>query len=323
MKTVPLSRFGAILFAMIALGNLAPMHGQKAGDQRGVQVATPNRPGKPSLPSPIGPYYALVIGNNNYKNLNKLKTAVNDAKAVGQLLHDRFGFQTKVLYDATRASILDALDDYQRTLPEKSNLLIYYAGHGHKDVAAQRAYWLPVDAQRDHSPNWISSTEITDKLRAIPSRHILVIADSCWSGDLSMASMLSRGGRVAKSEHDAMVAKMLNLKSRHIMSSGGDEPVSDSGTAGHSVFSAALLQSLSDMESDNFTAEDLLVERVKPRVAGRSQQVPEYATIREAYAALGDFVFFRSENPAAKGQEALSDLLKELPASNAEVWSQP
>ena len=27
-------------------------------------------------------YYALIIGNNNYKHLPKLKTAVNDAKAV-------------------------------------------------------------------------------------------------------------------------------------------------------------------------------------------------------------------------------------------------
>src|SRR5882724_6847341 len=114
MKTVPLSRFGAILFAMIALGNLAPMHGQKAGDQRGVQVATPNRPGKPSLPSPIGPYYALVIGNNNYKDFNKLQTAVGDATDVARLLQDRFGFETHVLLDATRGDILEALDAYQR-----------------------------------------------------------------------------------------------------------------------------------------------------------------------------------------------------------------
>src|SRR6266700_6462039 len=292
MSMISLSRFGAILF-VAGLGNLATVHGQAASPQRGVQAVTPGAPAPSASLAPIGPYYALVIGNNNYKQLNKLQTAVGDAKSVAQLLHDRYGFQTKVLFDATRADILDALDDYQRSLPEASNLLIYYAGHGQKDVAAQRAYWLPVDAQPDHSPNWINAVEITDKLRAIPARHILVIADSCWSGDLTMRSA---GAGITSIEHDALLVKMLTLKSRHIMSSGGDEPVADGGGNGHSVFTGALLQSLNDIEGDNFSAEALLEQRVKPRVAGKSQQTPEYAIVRDSDADLGDFVFFRSKD---------------------------
>jgi len=286
------------------LSNLATVQGQTAVRQRGVQGVAPPQP---VSASPIGPYYALVIGNNNYKKLNKLQTAVSDADAVAQLLHDHFGFQTKILHDATRANILNALDDYQRMLPEKSNLLIYYAGHGHKDVAAGRAYWLPVDAQPDHSPNWINAVEITDKLRAIRSRHILVIADSCWSGDFTLISLAGKSGSfgvgafgtktgsaITPSEHNALLATTLALKSRHIMSSGGDEPVADGGGAGHSVFAGVLLQSLDDMKDDSFTGEALLVQRVKPRVAGRAQQMPEYAVVRDSASDLGDFVFFRS-----------------------------
>src|SRR5260370_38550989 len=44
-----------------------------------------------------GPYYALVIGNNNYRYLNKLQTAVNDAKEVSQLVRDNYGFSSKAL----------------------------------------------------------------------------------------------------------------------------------------------------------------------------------------------------------------------------------
>ncbi len=33
----------------------------------------------------------------------------------------------------------------------------------------------------------------------------------------------------------------------------------------------------------------------KPRVAGRSQQTPQYAIVRDSDADLGDFVFFRSK----------------------------
>jgi hypothetical protein len=260
--------------------------------QRGVQDVTPTV--ESTLLSPIGPYYALVIGNNNYRELGKLQTAVDDARAVAQLLHDRFGFQTAILNDATRAQILTALDDY-RSLPEKSNLLIYYAGHGHKDVDAHRAYWLPVDAEKNHTPNWINATEITDAIRAIRSRHVLIISDSCWSGDLTMRST---GAAITSREHNAMLAKILTLKSRHIMSSGGDEPVADGGGNGHSVFTGVLLQSLKDREGDSFAAETLLVQKIKPRVAGRSQQTPDYAIVRDSDGDLGDFVFFRTKNIA-------------------------
>jgi uncharacterized caspase-like protein len=300
MSTIPMSRFWAVLFLMVGMGSLSTIHSQTASTQRGVQEATQTpSSSSSSSPSPIGPYYALIIGNNNYKELNKLQTAVGDAKALEQLLREGFGFQTRTLYDATRSQILDALDDYQSTLPEKSNLLIYYAGHGNKDVAAHRAYWLPVDAQRNHSPNWINAVEITDKLRAIPARHVLVIADSCWSGDLAMRS---GGAFITSLEHNAVLARSLTLKSRHIMSSGGDEPVADGGGGGHSVFTGALLQSLNDMDGDSFTAESLLVQRIKPRVAGRSEQTPEYAMIRDSDADLGDFVFFRSKSKGSTPQ---------------------
>src|SRR5262250_863014 len=95
--------------------------------QRGVRDVSPEAI---STTFSTGPYYALVIGNNDYAILGKLQTAVNDATAVAQLLQGRYGFQTKVLKNATRNDILSALADYRRTLTENSNLLIYYAGHG-------------------------------------------------------------------------------------------------------------------------------------------------------------------------------------------------
>src|SRR5713101_5208749 len=77
-----------------------------------------------------GPYYALVIGNNDYRYLHKLQTAVNDANAVAQMLRDRYGFTTQILLNATRDQIYNALFGYRTTLPDNANLLIYYAGHG-------------------------------------------------------------------------------------------------------------------------------------------------------------------------------------------------
>jgi len=297
-KIEPLG-FSIALFVVAGLASFSVVQARTAAPQRGVQDIT--APAS-SAPAPVGPYYALVIGNNNYQHLPKLQTAVNDAKDVALLLRDGFGFQTKVLYDATRSQIIEAIDSY-RALPEKSNLVIYYAGHGWNDKDADRAYWLPVDAEAHQRPNWINSTDITDGIHAIRSRHILVISDSCLSGDLTKRRV---GGGITSEDLNAKLASALKLKSRHIMSSGGDEPVADVGANEHSVFANALLESLRDMEGDAFTGETLLHQRVEPRVVRRSRQNPQYLLLRESDADLGDFVFFRSKNTQAGKALAVS-----------------
>ena len=94
-----------------------------------------------------GNYYALVIGNNNYKYLEKLETAQKDARNVAEILKLRYGFDTNLLLDADRDAILDAINDFRGILKQDDQFLIYYAGHGSFDKIASKAYWLPVDAQ--------------------------------------------------------------------------------------------------------------------------------------------------------------------------------
>jgi tetratricopeptide (TPR) repeat protein len=259
--------------------------------QRGVQDMSSS----PTSSLQPGPYYALVIGNNNYRYLNKLQTSVNDANAVAQLLREGYGFQTTVLLDADRDQILTALVEYRTTLPENSNLLIYYAGHCHHDRDTDEAYWLPVNAQADNSANWISADDITRDVRAIPSAHVLVISDSCYSGYLVRAA----DAAIEPKERGAYLKKMLKSKSRNLMSSGGDEPVADSGAPGHSVFAWAILESLRQMEDDNFTAADLFQRFIQPGVGGRSDQLPQYSLIRNSGHEYGDFVFSRSSGSVA------------------------
>jgi hypothetical protein len=281
------NRVFRISLIIVGLLNSFIAHAQTASSNRGVQVA--NSSPAPSLQ--IGTYYALIIGNQNYKNLPKLQTPINDAKEMAQLLQERYRFQTKVILDADRSRILTALGEYRRTLPENSNLLIYYAGHGHHDPDADEAYWLPIDAQADNNANWISADDITRDVRAIRSSHVLVISDSCYSGYL----VGSRSAKVGFNpvEMHAFLAKMLSSKSRNLMSSGGDEPVEDAGAPGHSVFAAAILGGLRRIEEANFTASDLFQRFIQPKVGGQSRQVPQYSEIRNSGHEYGDFVFSR------------------------------
>ncbi len=73
--------------------------------------------------------------------------------------------------------------------------------------------------------------------------------------------------------------------------SGGNEPVSDSGNGGHSVFADAFLKALKEEDKTSFTAEELYYGYIKKSIAGKSDQVPEYNTIKNSGHDGGDFVF--------------------------------
>lgn len=282
MRNIPLSQLVMIVLAVLCAG---PQGTQAQKPTRGVVDASQTR----SIATGLGSYEALVIGNNDYRYLGKLQTAINDADSVAKVLHDRYGFKTRILHNATRDDIITAMVEYRRRLPDDSSLLIYYAGHGHLDREVDEAYWLPIDADRDNNENWISADDITRNVRAIHSLHVLIISDSCYSGTIT------RDANVSLLSHDKekVIARMLRSKSRTLMASGGNEPVADSGGgAGHSVFAGALLQGLRDMQDGEFTA-DSLFETIRPRVAGRSEQVPKYDYIRNSGHDDGDFVFSR------------------------------
>ena len=55
-------------------------------------------------------------------------------------------------------------------LNENDSLLIYYAGHGYSDHAADKAYWLPVDADSIYSSNRIIADELTTDVRVQNAR---------------------------------------------------------------------------------------------------------------------------------------------------------
>jgi uncharacterized caspase-like protein len=237
-----------------------------------------------------GHFFALVIGINNYQHLPKLSTAVQDAQALATILHDQYGFRTTLLTDATRDQITRAMNDYRHTLDENASLLIYYAGHGMYDKDADKAYWLPVDADRDDNSRWLMADDITTEVKVIPARHVLIISDSCYSGGMTREIAPS----YTQEERQRFLEKMVLGKSRTLMSSGALEPVSDEGGGGHSVFTGALLKALGSSSDQVFSAGGLFDQYVQVSVAGRSDQTPQYIPIRNSGHDFGDFVFVRS-----------------------------
>ena len=111
------------------------------------------------------------------------------------------------------------------------------------DKQTQRGYWLPINAQRSIKSNWVANEDITSELKAIAAKHVLIVADSCYSGTLTRSLDL---GSMRVGGLQEWVERMAQRRSRTVLTSGGLEPVLDSGGGVHSVFAQAFLRSLEE-----------------------------------------------------------------------------
>jgi len=259
------------------------------------EVSTPTQvtakiPEKKAPVPTAGHYHAFIIGINNYKNLPKLQTAIHDAQELDRVLREQYGFTTTLLIDPGRDAIMDGFNRIRAEIGPEDNLLIYYAGHGEFDESVNKAYWLPSDAKPDSDTKWIIVDNITSNIKRMAAKHVLVVADSCYSGTLTRAAITQL--RSAK-EKQRFLDKMKKRSSRTLMSSGGNEPVSDGGGEGHSIFARAFISALKNPEVREFTAEQLFYDQIKERVAGTAEQVPEYNIIKNSGHEGGDFVFIQ------------------------------
>jgi uncharacterized protein len=244
----------------------------------------------------FGRYYALIIGNQNYDQLENLTTPRYDAERAAKILKDRYGFTVQVIEDANDVAMLQALNDLNGVLKANDNLLIYYAGHGFrlKSDKVESGYWLPRNA--DKPPNdtfWVPNEQITSHIGRLPAKRILVVADSCYAGLLSTDPSFFFLDKPTEVSADYISFK-LPKRSRLLIASGGDNPVLDTGGQGNSMFAKAFLDVL---ESNNgIMAAPALFSMVQGKVKegalrNHFSQQPEFKSIKGAGHEVGDFFF--------------------------------
>ena len=247
-----------------------------------------------------GKRYALIIANQDYKDgeYGRLATPLADAAALAERLERKFDFKTAaqvggqavslVLKNATKADMDRAFSRLRKILTPADSVLVFYAGHGIYEKETDQAYWLPVDAEAGEPQTWVSAHDVQAAIQRLEVRHVLVVADSCFSGGFRR-----RGGDVEDKSAMSRVQFLTNSMtraSRTFISSGDNEPVADGGGRGHSLFARSLLDAL-DKENKPFTAGELFQAHIKAMVVGKSGQSPQYFPMKEGHAG-GEFVFF-------------------------------
>jgi len=227
---------------------------------------------------------ALLIANMAYaKPIPALETPGPDADAIAQILRERFGYATVVLRNGSKADIARALNRLAGEVGVEDSVLIYYAGHGYLYDETNMGYWLPVDASVQTAAGWISNADIARFLTAIPARQLMLISDSCYSGTLTRELRVTRAETI-----DAPA--VLRKRSVLVLTSGGEEPVSDEGRQGHSIFAGHLIRVVSSTQGLAPGAQ--VFAEVRRAVTREFPQTPQYgAALSAGHTAGGEYLF--------------------------------
>src|SRR6202049_97655 len=146
---------------------------------------------------------ALVIGNNDYKNVPKLQKAVNDARTMGNTLK-QLGFSVMVAENQTRQAFSETLLAFDKAVEPGDTAFFFYAGHGF-EIAGQN-FLLPVDVPaategqeelvRDAS---VLADRIIERLQNKKARTAILVFDACRNNPFERAGprAVAGGGGLA------------------------------------------------------------------------------------------------------------------------------
>jgi len=143
---------------------------------------------------------AVVIGNKNYKRASTVDFAHNDADAIKSYLTSAMGFRERnifLLKDATQGELNQMFGSeanpqggelWRSAIEGRSNVFVYYSGHGVPDLATRQPFLLPQDGNPNVSESGYALQTLYRNLEGVrekigSSRQLIVMLDACFTGE--------------------------------------------------------------------------------------------------------------------------------------------
>lgn len=264
---------------------------------------------RPTEDTPQGKSWFLGIGINQYQHFPNLNNAVKDIEDIQRVLEERYCLEPKYTLilkneEANRDKILSTFDHLLEIVSPEDKLLIYYSGHGELLDTGEnkRGYWIPTDAEKDKTTQYIRNSTIRDYIQDIKALHTLLISDSCYSGTLFMDG-------VTRSE--AAMEELEKRKSRWAICSGrSNEEVHDGQPGTNSPFANGILDILVTNQLPKLNVAKL-ADRVMELTRANYEQMPEGNPLFGIGHNGGQYIFTLKdqlvieETPAEKEEEVI------------------
>ncbi|HNQ67248.1 MAG TPA: WG repeat-containing protein [Bacteroidales bacterium] len=195
--------------------------------------------------------FAVVIGNEKYKNEQQVIYAENDALVFKEYLVKTLGMPENhihLLLNATLGEILGEIEWLKKTAKAfegEAKLVFYYAGHGMPEAETNEAYILPVDGSSSNSRTGIKLSLLYNELAEYPTLSTVIILDACFSG-ASRDGMLASGRGTRIVPKDNMVTGNMIVLS----AASGSQIANPYEEKSHGLFTYYLLSQLRKTKGD-------------------------------------------------------------------------
>ncbi len=214
--------------------------------------------------SPQRTDYALLFATDIYDSFPNLANPVFDAETIEGELKENYNFETHLVKNPGKDTILAKLRVFaSKNYSKEDQLMIFFAGHGIFDDIFNVGYLMAADTKSDDEvkSSYLSHPYLQEIVNNIPCEHILLVIDACFSGTFDQIIAYSRGGDETDRINEEWIKKKLRLKTRKYITSGGKEYVSDGKKGHHSPFARRILKALRNYGGSDgvLTLAELLV----------------------------------------------------------------
>lgn len=220
---------------------------------KGVGAQATGAAGSPYADATNRDAIAVIIGNQRYaKGVPEVRYAANDAAAMKRFVIDVLGYRDGnviELIDASQAemyAVFGNAQDHRGKLwswvrSGRSDILVFYSGHGVPGLRDKRGYLLPVDADpATPEINGYPLDLLVKNLSAIEAVSTTVLLDACFSGN-------SAAGWLVRSASPVYVKTVPPAPSRGltlITAAAGDQVASWDEAARLGLFTRHLLDAM-------------------------------------------------------------------------------
>ncbi len=224
---------------------------------------------------------AVVIGNAQYQKTKNVDFAINDARSIRNYLIDVMGYSKENIIYLENASYADfkmifgSKENPKGKLhnlikPDKSDVFVYYSGHGAPGLNDKAAYFVPVECD----PQYVELTGFAadifyNNLAKLPAKSVVVTLDACFSGEniyknISPIVIKSKGA--------------LGLKAGALLASSAADQVSAwYPEKKHGIFTYFFLKAIHNQNADFNKDKQLTLAEIFQYINDESEGIPYYA----------------------------------------------
>ena len=237
---------------------------------------------------------ALVIGNSSYKSA-PLRNPANDANDMARML-ERIGFEVILKTNANKRTMLEAINQFGKSLRNAEVGLFFYAGHGMQ--VNRLNYLIPIGAyvtdETDVEIEGVDARRILGRMETAANDVNIIFLDACRDNPFQRSFRSTSRGLV----------KMDAPKGTFIAYATSPGDVAEDGRERNSPFTKHVLR--------NITVPDIPIEKMMKKVRrGVLSETNDKQMPWQASSLTGDFYFASPTSDIAPEPQASTQLADE------------